>query len=153
MAPNRSTLDLAAKCREPQSRTAGVLANFFACFQLLCKHRLACQVSQTRHGKLGPPAKSSGPFLGPKTRSKTVPSKLGLPASFAQLHSCTSLLSLSLNPAADQAYHVGCVKRETVKVPASLHFLSKRIQKRAKNGPEFGPVSEPSWSRKISTRI
>ena len=33
--------------------------NAFSC----CRHRLACQVSQPRHRKLGSTAKSSGPFL------------------------------------------------------------------------------------------
>eukprot|EP00439_Symbiodinium_sp_Y106_P017103 s8837_g2.t1 len=37
-----------------ESPKAGLLAaNFFACFQLLCSTVLDCQVSQTRHGKLG----------------------------------------------------------------------------------------------------
>ena len=37
-------------------------------------------VSQTRHRKLGSPAKSSGPFWDPKPGQKTVPFKLGLPS-------------------------------------------------------------------------
>ena len=67
------------------NRTAGVSASFFEYFQLLCKHRLACQCRKTRHRKLGSPAKSSGPFLGPKNRLKTVPFKLGLPSFHKRL--------------------------------------------------------------------
>ena len=57
--------------RNVERPKAGLLASWRTF--LLCKHRLACQVSQTRHGKLGPPAKSSGPFLGPKNPVKKVP--------------------------------------------------------------------------------
>ena len=41
-------------------------------------------VSQTRHRTLGSPAKSSGPFLGPKTRSKNGAFQTGPPQ--LQLH-------------------------------------------------------------------
>ena len=78
-----SILDHGVQRRELQSRTAGVLASIFECFQLLCRHRLACQVSQTRHRKLGSTAKSSGPFLGPRIRSKTVPSNWAAPVATA----------------------------------------------------------------------
>ena len=66
-----STRDPAAKCRETQSRTAGVLANFFA---LQAPPGLP-SVANTAWKKLCSPAKSSKPFLVPKTWSKTV----GLP--------------------------------------------------------------------------
>ena len=55
------------------------LGRFLECFQLLCKQCLACQVSQARHRKFGSPAKSSGPFMIPKIRSKAVPFKNGPP--------------------------------------------------------------------------
>ena len=42
-----STRDPAAKCRETQSRTAGVLANFFACF---CSASTAWLAKCRKHG-------------------------------------------------------------------------------------------------------
>ena len=52
---------------------------FLNTFSFFCKHLSGLPVSQTRHIKLSSPAKSSGPFLGPKIPSKNGAFQTGPP--------------------------------------------------------------------------
>ena len=69
-------------------------------------------VSQTRHRKLGSPAKSSGPFLGPKTRSKngvfqTGPLQCKIPAvAFVRFNTASDTASSAIQRCA--AKITGC---------------------------------------------
>ena len=96
--------------RNVESPKAGLLA---------CSASTAWLDNCRKHSieKLGSPAKASGALLGPKTCSKTVPFKLGLPSAGLSCFACSiawlhnSVAVVVSETCSSSSCHVGCVKK------------------------------------------